>query len=353
MNIKRIMSVITTYKFMRFISVFTLFLAIMTNFACWVSVDDLPEPAISHPPALTDAIPYEKLKNGKLVFERNGNSVHGFYIVDIDEQRSWGIGKEEICWAPAASPNGTKIAYISGFSVHTQYDILVMNIDGANSQKVSGLEGSEMAPSWTPDSRQIVFCGSVEWSPTPLYRQSPVPNPPDRILIRYFSYKERPRPPFSVSPNGKLVFIATKEGVRGICTMDIDGSNFELLIPIPSATGIDLYSPAWSPGGQKIAYLSVLKDSNDTYKSLEIIVIDADGGNPISLAWFETNGSGQWAFSANVLSLCWSPDGSMIAFNKKEGHLASHIYVINSDGSELTQVTFMDGVTDESLSWSN
>ena len=90
------------------------------------------------------------------------------------------------------------------------------------------------------------------------------------------------------------------------------------------------------------------------FTSLELIVMNADGSNPRSLAKFETeNVTGLWS-GQNDISVCWSPDGSKIAFNKKEeGDFISHIYIINSDGSGLTQVTFAEGVTDRSISWSN
>ncbi len=113
--------------------------------------------------------------------------------------------------------------------------------------------------------------------------------------------------------------------------------------------------PLWSPDGQTIAYLLNFMDSNDInlYTFLELFVMNADGSNPRSLAKFETNATGLWS-GQNDISLCWSPDGSKIAFNKKEeGNLISHIYIINPDGSGLTQVTFAEGVTDRSVSWSN
>ncbi len=57
MNIKRIMTVITTYKFMRFIIILAIFLTIVTNFACIGDKEEPIEPEepifLSLPP-LTD-----------------------------------------------------------------------------------------------------------------------------------------------------------------------------------------------------------------------------------------------------------------------------------------------------------
>jgi len=87
MNIKRIMSVITTYKFMRFIIILAIFLAITTKFACQEATDEPTDSTINGFPPLTDTIPYEKLGQGKLVFERIGpseNNYSGVYVIDID-----------------------------------------------------------------------------------------------------------------------------------------------------------------------------------------------------------------------------------------------------------------------------
>jgi Tol biopolymer transport system component len=225
-----------------------------------------------------------------------------------------------------------------------------MDIDGSYIQNVTSMERQDRWPSWMPDSSQILF-----WllSPQPsLYRQSPIPNPVDRTLIKTFSYEGTKLwvlyGPFSVSQNLKLTFAAYFSlSLQGIYTMDIDGSN---LIKIASDQTGSFYSPAWSPDGQKIAYLLYFRDYG--YTSLELIVMNADGSNPQSLANFETENVTGYGHAA--ISLCWSPDGSKIAFNKKEeGHLVSHIYIINSDGSGLTQVTFAEGVTDGNISWSN
>jgi Tol biopolymer transport system component len=241
-----------------------------------------------------------------------------------------------------------------------------MDIDGSNIQNVTSIEGLEHQPSWTPDSSQILFW--TESEDQVLYRQSPVPNPGDRRLIKSFSPGTHPVPgvvwniqsPFSVSPEWKLVFaaylrVSTVLPTPAILTMDIDGRNLQAIESSPPADA-KYYSPAWSPDGQTIAYLLNFKDSNDInlYTFLELFVMNADGSNPRSLAKFETNATGAWASSHNDISLCWSPDGSKIAFNKKEeGNLISHIYIINPDGSGLTQVTFAEGVTDISVSWSN
>ena len=341
---------------MDFIIILAIFLAITTNFACQEATDEPTDSTINGVPPLphlTDTIPYEKLGQGKLVFERIGpmdNNYSGVYVIDIDNQSSWGIGSG-VFHAPAVSPDGQKIAFVRSAGSDSWHDVHIMDIDGSNMQNVTFMEGQDRSPSWTPDSSQILFWvdlfGNGE---PPLYRQSPVPNPVDRTLIKKFTIEDTKlwnlEGPFSVSQNLKLAFVALFVPPQGIYTMDIDGSNLMKIASKGSSQPGLFYSPAWSPDGQKIAYLLY-------GNGLELFVMDADGSNPSSLAYFETNATGMWS-GQNDISVCWSPDGSKIAFNKKEeGELISHIYIINSDGSGLTQVTFAEGVTDRSISWSN
>lgn len=347
-------------RFLRLIKMFAVFLAITANLTCERKTAHPAEPPENVFPPLTDTIPYEKLGQGKLVFERLGpqeNNYSGVYVIDLNNRSSWGIGSG-VFDAAAVSPNGQKIAFtrLASYPADTLFDVHIMDINGLNIQNISFIQGQDGSPSWMPDSRQVLFwVGNPEPS---LYRQSPVPNPADRTLIRAFVYEGTRvwtlEGPVSVSQDSKLAFTAHFSlSPSGIYTMDLDGSNLRRIASV-DIDGASLLSPAWSPDGQKIAYLKYLRDSAKEFASLEVVVINANGSNPQQLAKFETAKVTGFYAGQNDISLCWCPDGSKIAFNKKEeGNLISHIYVINSDGSGLAQVTFAEGVTDRSLSWSN
>ena len=97
----------------------------------------------------------------------------------------------------------------------------------------------------------------------------------------------------------------------------------------------------------KIAYFSV---NGNNFK---IVIMDAYGKDSVSIVSFTGYSKGLSSIGFNYVSLCWSPDGSKIAFNKRESLEIGLIYVINIEGTEVTQITTALDVSDYSLSWSN
>jgi Tol biopolymer transport system component len=84
----------------------------------------------------------------------------------------------------------------------------------------------------------------------------------------------------------------------------------------------DVQTPAWSPDGRKLAFVSE-RDGN-----AEIYVVNADGGEQENLTRQPANDSHPR----------WSPDGRKLAFvSRRDGN--SEIYVMNADGSGLRKLT--------------
>ena len=135
----------------------------------------------------------------------------------------------------------------------------------------------------------------------------------------------------SSAVNGRIAFVSGGE----IYVMNADGSGQTNLT---NNTAWDS-SPAWSPDGSKIAFVSS-RDGND-----EIYVVNADGSGVTRLT-YNNERDFDWAPS-------WSPDGSKIAFtfcclDDKKG-----IYVMNADGSGVTKlIQWGWGTFDFGPSWS-
>ncbi|MCH7984312.1 MAG: PD40 domain-containing protein, partial [Chloroflexi bacterium] len=133
---------------------------------------------------------------------------------------------------PAWSPDGSQIAFDSdrdddGENFIKTSEIYVMDVDGTNQMRLTNSASSDFRPSWSPDSR-------------------------------------------------KIVFVTERDGNNEIYVMDADGSNQMRLTNNRIAADT---APAWSPDGTKIAFYST-RDGN-----LEIYTMDPDGNNQTRLTY--------------------------------------------------------------------
>src|SRR6266581_3556373 len=95
-------------------------------------------------------------------------------------------------------------------------------------------------------------------------------------------------------------------------------------------------SPAsWSPDGKQIVFSSTRDGGN-----LHIFVMNADGTGVTQL------NSGNFTDDDPV----WSPDGKQIAFQStRDGH--EEIYIMNADGTGQARLTFNQGIFNAVPAW--
>ena len=135
------------------------------------------------------------------------------------------------------------------------------------------------------------------------------------------------QPQFSVSAtgplNGRIAFHSTR---------DIDG-DFEIYVMNADASGVtqltrntvNEFDPIWSPDGKQIAFGRCLD-------VCDAVVINADG-------------SGERVLFHDGFPRAWSPDGTRIAFSTN-----GEVYVMNADGTGVTQLTHGRRMADRSHS---
>ena len=135
------------------------------------------------------------------------------------------------------------------------------------------------------------------------------------------------------SPDGqRLAFVSTRDGNAEIYVMNADGSGQTRLT---NNTAGDLL-PAWTRDGSQIGFVTN-REGND-----EIYLMNADGTNQINL----TNNPSDDAF------LAFSPDGMTIAFASKREDSQYDIYTMSSTGVAPIRLTTAEG-DDINPSWSS
>lgn len=193
------------------------------------------------------------------------------------------------CFAPDWSRRGRRFAYQTGCDIDGT-DLYVVRADGTRRRHLANAYWT-LRPKWSAADDSLLFAGS----------------PPSR--------------------RGSFAFYLTDE--LGRRPRRIPGLWFGW---------VALVDWAWSPDGRSI---SALLDTNDSNRGLELSVIGRRGGRLRQLTPPELN----------VGAFDVSPDGQRIVLQASTGTRAWEIYVTDSNGSALTQVT-NNRVHDRDPHWS-
>ncbi len=182
------------------------------------------------------------------------------------------------------SPDGKQIAFTSDESF--KRNIWVMDADGGNPRNLTNHHAIDRSPDWSPDGQQIAFQSdrnrawefenNVQGNWEIYVMNTDGANPIN--LTNHLAWDSGP----AWSPDGRqIAFTSDRDGNREIYVMNTDGTNLINLTNHPARDS----GPDWSPDGLRIAFSSNRdgdweKKPNDNW---EIYVMNADGANPINL----------------------------------------------------------------------
>ena len=234
----------------------------------------------------------------------------------------------------AWSPSGKQIAFAraiyAGVFV-TRAAIYTMNADGSGQRSLTptGVNGE---PSWAPDGKLIVF-GTLDFGhEATISVMSATGGHVRKLLTTPLPCKRFCEILFgsaTFSPDGKrIAFIWGKKAGAAIFTMSAGGGDLKQVTPWKAERVTDKLD--WSPDGSRIAFSSPGIGEVPGISS-NVFTVRPDGTGLVKLT--DSRGG-----RINNGLDSWSPDGKKIAFvSNRSG--TYEIYVMNADGSAVTQVT--------------
>jgi TolB protein len=270
---------------------------------------------------------------GKLVFQASiGGSI---YTINAD-----GTGLRHLTdgMDPVWSPDGEQIALIRW---RDPRGVWVINADGSGERHIFDWDQARW-PSWSPDGEQILFTrqhGGQTEETERCFRGHCVTIPPrPHWKLGFVSpedgrFSEPPGPDIAQapawSPNGDLLVY---DGERGLVIQSADGEVSYALTDSPNDT-----SPVWSPDGSRIAFV---RHQHDHW---EVYAVDADGRNLARLTQTPARPNGAPGHST---SPAWSPDGKSIAFlTDRDGPWQIWVMKANGNGQRSMFESALDNLT--------
>ena len=232
----------------------------------------------------------------------------------------------------AVSPDGQTVAFCRVLQT-SGCELFVAPASGGFARQLTNDHQMIYGMAWTPDGRQIVFASTRRnsmrlWC---LRAQSGMGFATFQAPKLVEAAGEDARYP-SISATSRLAYQQGTRNwdIRRAEIVGLEGTSTHRLKSSTSLIGstrLDL-APAWSPDGQKIAFLS------DRSGDFEVWICDANGSNPVRMTSF----NGPIVFNPR-----WSPSGEWLIFSALTGPNSNfESYFINAKGGSPERIVPLD-----------
>ena len=235
-----------------------------------------------------------------------------------------------ISLTPRWSPDASRIAFTcyEPYNRIVSAQICMYSMDLGKLIAFPRFPGTNSAPAWSPDGKQLMFSSSMHGTPD-IYVADTNGSRPKRVT--FSGNGGATSPTWNPKTGQTVVFVSDRGGVPKLYMMNSDGTNMNALDLQDKGYLID---PAWSPNGQLIAFSWRRPEGN-----FDIYVMDPATLNAIEI----TRDQGRNERPS------WAPDGRHIVFESTRNG-TRQIWTMLADGSQPRQLTLAGH--NESPNWS-
>jgi Tol biopolymer transport system component len=238
----------------------------------------------------------------ELAFARGGD----IWTIGADGTRARPLLRD--AYAPAWSPDGSRLAFVSGRS--GDEEIYVAKADGTGLTRLTKLPGPDLSPAWSSDGRQLAWSRNAE-----IWMMSASGAAKRKLVAKAKPWHEHYAPAWHGSA---IVYSSTRVSAFNTELFRIPARRLTFTKGSDGVLGDDSM-PDFTPDGRRIVFTS------NRDQQAEIYVMTANGSGQKRLT---RRPGDDWAPDV-------SPDGKQIAFTQLPGT----IWTMNADGSALKKLT--------------